>query len=506
MDRRKQRELIELIEQYVAQEQMVPPLSLEELQENTLRMGINPLDFGVSFEWMIIMLNNALWKDTVASIPAERKLFLLPQCLKNSTRCQAQTDELGLFCEQCGSCHIAGLTNDAEDVGMMSIVAEGSPVVRSMIEHNAADGIIGVSCLNSLKKAFPLMVNNAVPGIAIPLDKDGCVDTTVDVSLVRQYLKMPSPAQPKMLLDSVALEEEVKGYFSMEKLAHLMGEATISPTITAREYLAEQGKRFRPFLCAAVYRCLNAGAAFSPAIEKLLVAVECFHKASLIHDDIEDDDDDRDGVSSLHIKVGVPIAINSGDLLLGEGYRLIAEALLLDDAIDKVALMQVASLGHLALCKGQGEELQLIKDDAPYSVEQIISIFKGKTAPAFEVALLMGALASKADESLCLLLRQFSEAFGIAYQIHDDIIDFREGRDAQPDRLSIMIALAGESLPDVTSREELLATMERSVITSRAIELYEEYRSKSYQVLRPLQNAELKRLLFRITTRILKDV
>ncbi len=492
MDRRKQRELIGLIENYVAQADVVPPLSLEELQELALSMPLNPLDYGVSLEWVIIMLNNALWKDTVASIPAERKLFLLPQCLKNSTRCQAQTDELGLFCEQCGSCHIAGLTNDAEDVGMMSIVAEGSPVVRSMIEHNAADGIIGVSCLNSLKKAFPLMVNNAVPGIAIPLDKDGCVDTTVDVGLVRDYLKMVAPAQVKHLLDSCALEEEVKSYFTPEKLSELMGEPMTPPTITAREYLAAQGKRFRPFLCAAVYRCLNEGQPLSPAVEKLMIAVECFHKASLIHDDIEDEDAERDGEPALHVKAGIPIAINSGDLLLGEGYRLIAESLLLDDAIDKVALLQVASLGHLALCIGQGEELQLVAQQADYSVEQIIAIFKGKTAPAFEVALLMGALAAKAEPALRQVLSQFSESFGIAYQIRDDIEDCHKGEACTPDRVSIILALSQE--------------LDQKSACARATELYEEYRSAAYRALRSIRNAELKRLLFRITTRILKDV
>ncbi len=492
MDRRKQRELMGLIENYVAQEQMVPPLSLEELQEHCLRMQLNPADFGVSFEWMLIMLNNALWKETVASIPAERKLFLLPQCLKNSTRCQAQTDELGLFCEQCGSCHIAGLTNDAEDVGMMSIVAEGSPVVRSMIEHNAADGIIGVSCFNSLKKAFPLMVNNAVPGIAIPLDKDGCVDTTVDVSLVRSFLKMQAPAQPKRLLDSVALEEEVKSYFSPAQLDALMGEAFSPAAMTARQYLAAQGKRFRPFLCAAVYRCLNEGQPLSPAVEKLLIAVECFHKASLIHDDIEDDDAERDGAAALHVQEGLAVAINSGDLLLGEGYRLITEAMLLDDSMDQVALLQAASHGHLALCLGQGEELQLIAQQEECRVEQIIAIFKGKTAPAFEVALLFGALGAKAPLELRQVLSAFSESFGIAYQIRDDIDDQNKGSGCTPDRVSIILALEGG--------------MDKKTALLHAIELYEQYRSEAYRALRQIRNAELKRLLFRITTRILKDV
>ena len=60
-------------------------------------------------------------------------------------------------------------------------------------------------------------------------------------------------------------------------------------------------------------------------LKKLAVAVECFHKASLIHDDIEDGDDLRYGTKTLHVEYGVPVALNVGDFLLGEGYRLITE-------------------------------------------------------------------------------------------------------------------------------------------------------------------------------------
>ena len=68
------------------------------------------------------------------------------------------------------------------------------------------------------------------------------------------------------------------------------------------------------------------------------MAVECFHKASLIHDDIEDGDDRRYGQPALHTEHGVPVALNVGDFLLGEGYRLIGE-IEVDDAT-KVAMLQ----------------------------------------------------------------------------------------------------------------------------------------------------------------------
>ena len=60
-------------------------------------------------------------------------------------------------------------------------------------------------------------------------------------------------------------------------------------------------------------------------LRKVAVAVECFHKASLIHDDIEDNDALRYGEKTLHEEHGVAVALNVGDLLIGEGYRLLAE-------------------------------------------------------------------------------------------------------------------------------------------------------------------------------------
>ena len=58
-------------------------------------------------------------------------------------------------------------------------------------------------------------------------------------------------------------------------------------------------------------------------LQKVAVAIECFHKASLIHDDIEDNDAARYGEKTLHEEFGAAVALNVGDLLIGEGYRLI---------------------------------------------------------------------------------------------------------------------------------------------------------------------------------------
>jgi len=103
----------------------------------------------------------------------------------------------------------------------------------------------------------------------------------------------------------------------------------------AHDFLGKGGKHSRPFITLAVYDALTGGqctlgdgadrvAAIPDAVKRCAMSIETFHKASLVHDDIEDDDAFRYGDATLHRKYGVPTAINVGDFLIGLGYRLIS--------------------------------------------------------------------------------------------------------------------------------------------------------------------------------------
>ena len=101
----------------------------------------------------------------------------------------------------------------------------------------------------------------------------------------------------------------------------------------AYDWLANGGKRFRPFITLAAFDAASGGQrlaaarggsamAFPDAVRRVALAIEAFHKASLVHDDIEDDDPFRYGRETLHRQHGVGTAINVGDYLIGLGYRL----------------------------------------------------------------------------------------------------------------------------------------------------------------------------------------
>ena len=213
----ERKELRLLMEQRVGSLQVQPPLSMNELTEITQQL-MEERQLPESYKaWLMVEAHNQAWKEFVASIPYERRLLLLPKCLSHSAKCEADMDEFGLLCHRCGRCVIPDLEQKAEELGVMSMVAEGFTSVVELIKNHVVDCVISVSCLNSLEKAFPLLISHAVPGIAVPLNFDGCKDTEVDVSHVMQLLSMRTE-QDAILLDYDQLRQEVQQWFDMAQL------------------------------------------------------------------------------------------------------------------------------------------------------------------------------------------------------------------------------------------------------------------------------------------------
>lgn len=485
---------------------LVPPLSiemLERLAEEFLGEEQQPLSLR---EWTMVELHNCVWLPVMATIPYERRILLLPQCLRNSAQCEAEIDEVGLLCHRCMKCRIPSLEDRAAELGVMSIVAEGFTPVINLIKNGVIDAVVGVSCLDSLERAFPLLVNNAVPGVAVPLNMAGCRDTTVDCDHVERMLSLYTPSQVE-LIDHDALLQTVSQWFEPEALQQYVEWEEDRTMALAVEYLSGEGKRWRPYLFAATYVALKGQMYFTEDVRRTAIAVEAFHKASLVHDDIEDNDAERYGKPTLNSLYGVPMAINVGDMLLGQGYRLLSRC--------EERLTDVIADAHVALCRGQGVELAWSREPKAIGLEQVIDIFRYKTAPAFEVSLLLGVKCAQGDESLRGPLHRYSEALGVAYQLRDDVADF-DGEEAIELRPSAVFAL----LCEMASSEEFVAEMIAAAnvkafllqpqhkplldrVLERVKEMAQEYRARAVEELESITNMELKRLLFRVTARIL---
>ena len=93
----------------------------------------------------MVLLNNEIWRQPVAGIPYNKRLLLLPKCLRDQDNCPADFDEIGLICRHCGRCILSELQTQAEQLGYAVLIAEGSPVVMSLIETGKIEAVIGVS-------------------------------------------------------------------------------------------------------------------------------------------------------------------------------------------------------------------------------------------------------------------------------------------------------------------------------------------------------------------------
>ncbi|MCL2640398.1 MAG: polyprenyl synthetase family protein [Phycisphaerales bacterium] len=474
---------------YVREQQIVPPQTLERLRfhagcclEKTERG--QPRDLYEDFA--VIMLNNALWETCFSHIPKDQRLLLLPMCLRNYAQCQAPRDELGLICSQCGQCGVPALSEKADALGMPVLVAESSSMVSEWVKRGEIQAIVGVSCLDSLRKAFPAMLRHAIPGIAIPLTKDGCRDTTFDMALLNDALALDDCAEP-FAVSNVDLHELMRSLFSSRELAKYLHASTPYLRDFSNEIyrsLCAHGKHYRPMIVFGTYSAMTNRADFPSFLTPIALAVECFHKASLIHDDIEDDDATRYDEPTLHHRVGTPVALNMGDFLIGEGYRLLGHASIPREL--RVNLIAQAAQAHCELSLGQAQELESLGKNM--MLEQCLETHRLKTAPAFRVPMLMGAIAAGKFDEYYAVFHEFSDLFGVSYQLRDDLDDVSENP---------------ASAVDCLIRHE---NVTRESARARIVALYETYRLKTYNVLEQITDPLLKIFMYRLIGKVLKDV
>lgn len=511
---------------FVKQKEILPPVSIEQLRQYCKTMiedeNINP-EFS---DFLAVCINNEIWKDSVLSVSFDKRLLLLPKCLRNLSSCNAEFDRFGLVCRHCGGCVISSIIDKAETLGYTVLVAEGSPMVMSLISSGKIEAIIGVSCLSVLEQTFPYMEAGAIAGIAIPLLYDGCRDTCFDIDQLDEVLSAYNESGHKRI-DLGRIRDYNGDLFSKRNLRKYFHGDDSETARIAMDWMSGHGKRFRPVITSAVYQTLRDDVDIyqsRPAdLSQIAVAIECFHKASLIHDDIEDNDDYRYSAATVHNQHGIAIALNTGDYLLGLGYQLIAHSEINSDI--KVKMLAAASDAHYQLSIGQGNELTWLKSRTPLSVEQVLEIFRQKTAPAFEVALKLGLYLADSYEDIEQIIEDYSRNLGIAYQILDDINDFDKAvKSGQLRELksSLFYALAWEGadfkqknlLESIWSEKdfagqsmsELMNIFSDLSVKRRAIDMLNCYKCRAVDAISSVKHTSLKCLLRIIISKIFSEI
>ena len=217
-------------------------------------------------------------------------------------------------------------------------------------------------------------------------------------------------------------------------LQHFARENTQAKSLSAAMHYSTfttGGKRLRPLLVYAA--CATCRGDFAIA-DAAAVAVEYIHSYSLIHDDLPamDNDDWRRGQPSCHRAFDEATAILAGDALQAAAFlRLLQKT----PATTLSSMMQVLMIANQRMVVGQAMEMQL--DAARVALDDIVDVYRGKTASLISAAMQLGALCN-AEVSPAILAQMeiAGEAIGLAFQIQDDLLDFVDDHRATRDPVS----------------------------------------------------------------------
>ena len=492
----------------------LPPAGLSQQAELLVsRAGAEPDHVG----WTMVTIVSEFWRDRLVAAANGRRLLLLPDC-PSAIPTNAHPDST--VPHVCGAdCGLATIWSAARDSGwVVESTRQAVGAIGSLLTGQY-DGVLGVAKLGDLEKAFAMLPAFALPVGAVPCAPvveggratrpsscaEGLAAAAIDVDwvlgllgvaggsgapvgdylpLLREAAESFTPRGLRGLADRLGMDES----FSMAvpdggPLAPLAATAAV-----AGEFVSRGGKFLRPFISLAAFdavRCdlhhvsvpREPGYAADEtlvrdAVKAAAVAIEVFHKASLVHDDIEDADRVRYGRPTLHEEHGVPSAINVGDYLLGVGYRIVAGLPGIDSGTAR-DLTRILASAHVRLARGQGAELwwrdaadkRLVPADS-------LEMYALKTSPAFEAAVALGIRLAGVATTGVVDVARYARHVGTGFQVLNDLKDWsgdlENNRHAAGDLLggrpTLMWALAHDSLPpDATARLRTVAAQAGTV-------------------------------------------
>ena len=182
---------------------------------------------------------------------------------------------------------------------------------------------------------------------------------------------------------------------------------------------SRKGKMMRPMLTLLVIRLL--GGVIDDKAMHTAATFEYFHTASLVHDDIVDESEQRRGVKSIHCSYGNKVAVLVGDYLLANG-------LLCASKVDSPRLVGIVSKAAQALASGEILQLSNVSNQ---SIDESVyyDIINRKTAALFSACSEAGALCASTDENVIQNMSLFGHYVGMCFQIRDDIFDYDSSAD-----------------------------------------------------------------------------
>ena len=186
--------------------------------------------------------------------------------------------------------------------------------------------------------------------------------------------------------------------------------------------LSGVGKRFRPILTMIIADINNV-----PIKEVLYpaISIEMLHNFTLIHDDIMDKDIMRHGKETVHKKWNDNIAILSGDAMLAISLQMLMK----NNLKDKNNLVKTYINGLLSVCEGQALDIEF-ESRPDVSIDEYTKMIYLKTAYMIGLSSEIGGILSNLDEDEIIVLKNFGDSIGMAYQVQDDLLELFSDSDS----------------------------------------------------------------------------
>ena len=250
--------------------------------------------------------------------------------------------------------------------------------------------------------------------------------------------------------ESNPLTEQFSSYLSRidDSLARELDIYSWSEFYAPLRYASDGGKRIRPLILVLSSESVNADKkeGIDDNKEEIFLAssaIELLHTESVIHDDIIDEENLRRGKPSFHVKYGYNSSILTADFVLGI-------ILNIGSKIDSPKISAELSKAATKMSEGEMMEIMLAKDPR-LKEDDYIKVVEHKTASLFEAAAKIGAILGFGLEDEIRAMGSFGHLLGIAYQIHDDLLDWNN-----EDRLFNMLVKNNEQSVEFVAKMEKL--------------------------------------------------
>ncbi|WP_435606151.1 polyprenyl synthetase family protein [Pseudomonas knackmussii] len=217
------------------------------------------------------------------------------------------------------------------------------------------------------------------------------------------------------------------------------------------------GKRLRPLLVLLSGKALGCS---GDDLRLLAATIEFLHTSTLLHDDVVDASGLRRGRATANAQWGNAPSVLVGDFLYARSFEMMVE-------LGSMPVMRIISQATRVIA--EGEVLQLTKiRDASTTEATYMEVIRGKTAMLFEASTHSAAVLCRATEEQAEALRQFGDALGIAFQLVDDLLDYRGDAATLGKNVGDDLAEGKPTLPLIATMRD--GTPEQAALVRKAIQ------------------------------------